>query len=335
MRFRIFGLLLLIILAVGGCTPAARPADPAPAPPPPQSEEPVRCEPYDYILPNPLPGRFVVKGGELSYAVDGAETRLLNGPAPKVFGNGVNGVLLTDGAQLFWFDPVSKELAPIADLPVPVQAAYRGDALLLGSKEELSHWRPGSAPKALPVPEHLVAIYGLSISPDGRYGVAAFSLEIPQGPRAGVIWAYDLVEVTVLKWPTETPKAMYGLWLLGWSGDHTLRFMTGVRGYNAGHTWSLPDDDPSEPDGTEYQMMEDAAISPDGTWFAYRPIPERIAVQPVQPDSEPQVICRAKGTLGEPRVLLNGHIAFWYDQAWWELQPDGALTRMEGVDGLY
>ncbi len=344
---------LTCILVTGalvvGC--AAKPtsertiATPPQAPPPPTDtkEPPTISVDHGALAPfferttSALRGTFVVRGEDLFYIMDGARSHVLKGSQPAALAADQHRALVSDGQKLSWFDPATGALETIPDLPPVQRAVVRGSAYLLAAQTKVLRWSPGSAAVELPSPDHVRAVYGISISPDGRYGVVAYDLDIPGGPLAGVIWAYDLVDGTVRKWPSEEPKVMYGLWLLGWSGPATVRFMTGVRGYNVGHTWALPDGDPGARDGAEYTVMEDAWPSRDGAWVAYRTAVESAVVQSAQPDSRPIRIYRDASGLDYVRILLNGNLAFRTRNpaAWWEVTREGAAIRHDDADLLY
>ncbi|MDF2628332.1 MAG: hypothetical protein K0R39_2163 [Symbiobacteriaceae bacterium] len=293
--------------------------------------------PFFAATPSALPGVFAVEGEELFYCQGGGRVRVLSGARPRALAVGSEGVLVSDGAKPFLFDPEAGDVEEIAGAPVVHRVAVHGDTYLMAGEKEVFHWRPGGDFVALPAPEHLSAVYGVSISPDGRYGVVAYDLDIPQGPRAGAIWAYDLEAGTILRWPAEQPKVMYGLWLLGWSDQHTVRFMTGQRGFNRGHTWVLSDGDPTQSDGTEYRMMESAWSNTAGSWFTYRRSVQEVVVQSAAPESQAIRVHNNPVGVDDPRVLLNGSLGFRTRSpgVWWEVTRDGQVVRWDGATELY
>jgi hypothetical protein len=293
--------------------------------------------PYFATAHASLDGVFMVQGADLTYARGETRAHVLSGPHPRALAAGVKGALVTEGTSMFWYDPKSGVLTEIPGLPAAQRVAFHGDTYLIATWKDVYRWSPDTPLVKLSAPDHVYAVYGVSLSPDGQYGAAAYDLDIPQGPRAGVLRIYDLETGRDQQWPAEQPKVMSGLWLLGWSEQNTVRYMTGVRGFNIGHTWALPDDAPGERDGTEYRMMEDAWISPDGGWIIYRPAIQEVAVQSVQPGSKPIAVYRDRAGLDDARMLLNGNLAFRtrYPATWWEITPEGKAIRWDQADALY
>ncbi|MGE5673110.1 MAG: hypothetical protein ACM3XM_04400, partial [Mycobacterium leprae] len=241
---------------------------------------------------------------------------------------------------MFWFDLATRNLTAVPELPAARQVAHRGGLYALATGKQVWLWTPGQPPVPLAQPDHLYAVYGVSISPTGRWVAVAYDLDIPQGPRVTVVWVFDQETGRVLKWPEEEPKYTDGRWLLGWSGPDTLRFQTGVRGSNSGQTWNLLTGAPVN-DGSRYQMMGGAMgeswPNPDGTWFIYRFIPEQVALEPIQPDAKPLPLLRELHASYDERILLNGHPAFQQNApaTWREVLPDGSVRTWTGVDLLF
>lgn len=282
-------------------------------------------------------GVFVVRGGRLELVRDGRTEQVLTGKAPAVLNVRDGQALVTDGAGMFLYTPGQGAPVLIDGLPLIRQAVRRGNTFVLVAGKSWLRWIPGQQPTPLPLPENLRGINEVSISPDGRYAVASFDIDPPGNQSMGAVWAYDLQRGAVAgKWPDPMPKVGgYGAWLLGWSDQHTLRFMTGRQSFNRGHTWALPG--PEDPnDRTEYRAMETPWPTSDGSWLLYRDIPERIVVQSVQPGAKPLVVCFGSGGLYNQRILSNGHIAFTQGaKDWWEWFPDGTLRRWPDVTALY
>lgn len=293
--------------------------------------------PYFQVIDTSVEGVFLILGENLYYVKDGFKVHVLKGSQPRALASGSDGVLVSNGVTLFWFDPATGELREVDNAPPAQRVAVQGNAYVMAVNKQVVHWVPPASPVVLPAPDHLFAVYGVSISPDGRYGVAAYDLDIPNGPRAGVIWAYDLQTGTILKWPSVQPTFMYGLWLLGWSEPNSVRFMTGVRGSNVGHTWQLPGGNPEESDGTKYTVIDGgASTSPDGSWVIYRSSIGEIDLQSVRPGSKAIIVYKDASGVDDPRILLNGHLAFRTRQpaAWWEITRDGTVVRWDQADAL-
>jgi hypothetical protein len=245
--------------------------------------------------------------------------------------------LVTDGAGLFWYDWTAGALTEIPGLPAARFAARSGSSYVLLAEKQVLVWTPGEDPVELPLPEQLYGISGAAISPDGQYAAVAFDLDLPYGPRVGVAWAYDLQTGGITRWPAGDPQGQYGLWLLGWSGPHTLRFRIGVRGYDHGYTWELPDRIPDQGDSTDYSMPLGAWPNAAGTWLAYQPESDAVAIQSVDPTAKPIYVYKGDARPYNARILLNGHLAFltMSPKAWWEVLPDGTLRRWDECDGLF
>jgi hypothetical protein len=313
----------------GATGPAAAPA----ASPAAGAEQ---LAPFFQSTPSPLPGVFIRQDGKLAYVDGDRRVELTMGAHPSALAAGER-VLLSDDRQTYWFDWKVGTLQAIPGLPPVAQAAGRGTTYVLRTYREALVWTPGQDPVKLAQPDHVFGLTGVSLSPDGRYAVAAFDLDIPEGPRAGAVWAYDLQTGQIAPWPIETPRFGYGAWLLGWSGPHTLRFVFGYHGNCVGYTWALPDKEPVL-DGTGYRMMSDAWPTSDGAWFLYSPIPEQAVVQSIQPDSRPLDLPFPLCGAYDPRILLNGHPAGYQSgnpRVWFEVLPDGTLRRWEGAEALF
>jgi WD40 repeat protein len=342
-------LMLLGVLLIGCAsgptapehnTDPPKPAEVAPAPKPASlviEGNPGDLQPFFAAVRSSFDDIFMVQGKTLYRVTNGSRVEVLTGPRPAVLALDTVRALVTDGEKLYWFDLNTGEVTEFKGVPTAQRAVQHGGTYLLQAGKDVFLWTPDRSLSKLAPPEHHHAVYGISISPDGRYGAIAYDLDIPNGPRSGVVWVYDLKTGEIHRWPNAEPKLMYGLWLLGWSEPNILRFQTGSRGNNLGHTWQLPDGDPSSADGSQYQMMEGAWLSHDGSWMVYRSAADQVVVQSSKPESKPLMVHKESGGLYDVRILLNGHLAFrtGTPRQWWEVLPDGTVNLWEKVDFLF